>query len=257
MMETQCYLRCYQPQSVPRHTLICFPHAGGAASAYRFWPALLSPDVEVINVQYPGREDRFSEPLVDDMSTTVNNISREIHTKIIGRPFSLFGHSMGGAIAHEVAQQLTRLHQHPMHLIISGRQPPRFHPLDSDIHTRSDNEVIDELLRLSQDNSELLNHPELAAIILPVIRNDYKLIETYRPSEPLLLSCPITVFVGEDDSEMTRKQADAWRGYSTNATKVHVFLGGHFFIVSERAKVIRVLRETLLNNITKGDVEHE
>lgn len=96
------WVQCAQPHSTAVCRLICFPHAGGSANAFRPWPNLLGPRVEVHVIQYPGRANRFAEPFVDDMSVAADRIARELAAQS-NRPYALFGHSMGGAIAYEVA----------------------------------------------------------------------------------------------------------------------------------------------------------
>ncbi|GCB44749.1 thioesterase II family protein [Streptomyces sp. NL15-2K] len=238
------WLRCYRPRPPAAAKLICFPHAGGAASAYRAWQDRTGQAVELHAVQYPGREDRLGEPFIDRMDTLVEEIVAALATVALGR-FAFFGHSMGGAVAHEVALRLRALGlAEPEHLFISGRQPPRHHR-GGILHTRDDRAVVDELVRLKPTNAELMAEPDLAAIVLPVVRNDYRLIETYRPTTAAPLRCPITALVGEDDTELTVAQAADWAECTEGRMRLHTFPGDHFYLVEQRDSVIDIVLDEL------------
>src|SRR5882762_8606158 len=56
------WLTVFRPLASPRLRLICLPYAGAGASAYRRWPEVAPPGVEIVAVQLPGREDRIREP---------------------------------------------------------------------------------------------------------------------------------------------------------------------------------------------------
>lgn len=240
------FLRFYQPAASAPLLLICFPHAGGSASTFRQWSDFLdSSEVELAVIQYPGREDRFAEPLINNMSELLHALQHSLLPHLEGRRFAFLGHSMGGAVAHELAQQLAAISLEPLMLIISGRQPPEFHKLDSRIHLSSDEHILEELVRLNSNNHTLCQHPELAEVLLPIIRNDYRLVETYRPQPARLLSCPIMVLSGEEDSELPLSQAEAWASCTTEECIVHRFPGDHFFIASQRAAVISCVTRSI------------
>ncbi|GAA1464321.1 alpha/beta fold hydrolase [Nocardiopsis exhalans] len=241
---TDRWLRCHRPRPSAALTLVCFPHAGGSASAYRAWPDLLGPGVEVHAVQYPGREDRLTEPLVDRMDTTVDRVTTEI-APLTARPYALFGHSMGGAVAYETALRLRDLgFAQPEHLFVSGRQPPEHHR-QGDLHTRGEQAMAEEIVRLNPDSAALLEDRELAAIVLPAMGNDYKLIETYAPRRAAPLDCPITALVGDKDTELTTAQARDW-AHRTRGEGCTVELpGDHFYLVEHRVAVTGIVADAL------------
>ena len=66
-VDNSLWCRQYHPVSDAAMRLVCFPHAGGSASYYFPVSAALSgAQIDVVAIQYPGRQDRRTEPLVDD-----------------------------------------------------------------------------------------------------------------------------------------------------------------------------------------------
>lgn len=141
------WLRRFHPQDpaqrlgseAPR--LICFPHAGGAASAFLPLARALAPAVEVLAAQYPGRQDRRSEQPVDDMGRLADALTEQVRSRVTG-PYVLFGHSMGAVAAYEVARRLAeRSLPGPEALILSGRGAPTARPARYD-SLRTDEDIL-------------------------------------------------------------------------------------------------------------------
>ncbi|ONK09536.1 alpha/beta fold hydrolase [Streptomyces sp. MP131-18] len=227
-----------------RLRLVCLPHAGGAASSFRPWQSLLPTEVEVLTVQYPGREDRFHDALVDTMDELVREVVAAVGP-VLDRPYALFGHSMGSAVAYEVALALRRIGQPPpVRLVASGRPAPHRTP-GGNVHLRDDDALVDDMVRLGGTPREVMADPDLRAMVLRYVRNDYRLIERYRPATPRTLPCPVSVFVGEDDPECGRNEAQTWSEVTPEPLSVSVFAGGHFFLAPQRERVAEAICRAL------------
>ncbi|HKT00925.1 MAG TPA: alpha/beta fold hydrolase [Rugosimonospora sp.] len=231
------WLRCYRPRPAARLRLVCFPYATGSATFYRSWAGALPEHVELVAVQYPGRLDRISEPCVPDMETMVDTVAGVL-PPVLDRPVALFGHSMGAAIAFEVAHRLrARYGVDPVRLYVSGRPAPEYH--ENGVKHRGPDDVLwAELSRLGGTSAEVLDHADLRAALMPALRGDYRLIETYRPVPAQPLPCPITALLGDADPEVTPVQAGAWAGHTTAGLTLKVFPGNHFYLVDHRAAVL-------------------
>ncbi|MFC0861433.1 thioesterase II family protein [Sphaerimonospora cavernae] len=227
--------------------LYCFPFAGGSASAYRPWAALFPPDVELAAVQLPGRQERYSEPAVTDLRSLVPDISRAIAADLDGRPYGLYGHSMGTILAYEVAVELARAGAaKPELLAVSGRRAP--HAVDPDFvpyHQMPDEAFLHKIEALGGIAPELAEHRDLLDLMLPVLRADFTAVETYqaRPQEPLV--CRILVFSGDADPHAPRDGLERWRELSTAGTSIHIYPGGHFFLWEHSADLIARISDTL------------
>jgi pyochelin biosynthetic protein PchC len=235
------WLRRYVARPDAALKLVCLPHAGGAASFFRSWALLLPPSVELLAVQYPGREDRLLEPHLDEMERLADAVAGAI-APVLDRPVALFGHSMGAAVAYEVAQRLEERSGEPLaHLFVSGHVAPDSLRKRSK-HLASDDVLWNELRRLNGTKEDVLEQRELRSLVLPYLRSDYRLSETYRPGPPRPLRCPITVLLGDRDPEVTVDEAAGWTKATTAGCELLVFPGGdHFYLVPEQAATIAAL----------------
>jgi len=237
------WLQQFHPASGSAVRLVCFPHAGGAASYFFPWSQALTPQVEVIAVQYPGRQDRRLEKTVDTITALAGHIAAAVPSRIEG-PYAFFGHSMGAILAYEVARLLEPAGTGPVRLVASGRRAPSRRPdgpADT-IHLRDDAGLVAELRSSGATDPRVLDDEELLALILPSVRADYRAIETYThvPGPPL--TCPITAIVGDHDPKATIDEASAWAGHTTGGFDLRVFPGGHFYLDDHAAAVIETVR---------------
>ncbi|NGO72894.1 thioesterase II family protein [Streptomyces boncukensis] len=240
--DTESWLRAYAPAPDAPIRLVCLPHAGGSASFWRPVATALSPKVDVVAVQYPGRQDRRHEPFVDDL----HELARRVHDVLAAledRPTALFGHSMGATLAFEVAQ-LMEPHRPAVHLFVSGRRAPSVQR-DESMHLRDDDALLAEMRAMDGTDSALLQDEEIMRMALPVVRNDYRAAETYTwtPGEPL--SCPVTALVGDDDPKAAVPEVEAWARHSSGPFAMEVVSGGHFALVDHSDRVLELVTGAL------------
>lgn len=241
--DNDLWIRRYHEAAPGSPRLLCLPHAGGSASFYFPVSRTLAPHVEVLAVQYPGRQDRRGEALVHSLPELAEQVFQAVRG-LSDRPLALFGHSMGASLAFELARMWEQSGVKPQWLFASGRRAPSC-PRDERVHQRDDNGLIAELHQLSGTDGNLLGDEEVLRMILPAIRADYTAAETYRYQPGPPLSCPITAFAGDSDPKVSLAEARAWEQHTTGAFDVHVYQGGHFFLTTHQQAILRVIADQL------------
>ncbi|KUO17330.1 thioesterase II family protein [Streptomyces dysideae] len=223
--------------------LFVFPHAGGNASFFHPFSARLAPRAEVLVVQYPGRQERFHEPCVEDLHELADTVAAEL-TEWAEEPFALFGHSMGATLAFEVGSRLHAAGARPSALFVSGRRAPSV-PAPGSVHLASDEKLIADMKLLGGTDPRMLDNPELLAAILPAVRSDYVATETYRYRGVPPLDCPVTAFIGDVDPRVDAPMAQAWADHTTEGFRLHVLDGGHFFLVPHIDAIVETIATAL------------
>ena len=222
---------------LPRATLrlFCFPYAGGSASLFRHWSDLLAPTIEVCPVELPGRGTRLAEPAFTRIAPLVSAAADGL-LPILDRPFALFGHSMGALVAFELTRTLRRDYGlHPVRLVASAHRAPHLARVGPPTHTLPDREFTQKLRQLAGTPREILDHPELMALLQPILRADFAVCDTYTfvPDKPL--SCPISAFGGLQDPLVTCPSIAAWRDQTAGAFAMRMVPGGHLFLQASPA----------------------
>ncbi|MFE5772443.1 thioesterase II family protein [Streptomyces sp. NPDC056485] len=252
------WIRRFQPSPDAPHRLVCFPHAGGAATYWFPTAQALAPEVDVLAVQYPGRQDRRGEPCVESIETLADHAAEEV-LAWSDRPVTLFGHSMGAMVAFETARRLEERGRPAAGLVVSGMRAPsrarggsgRAQAAEA---AETEEELVAGILRLQGTDAAVLEDPELVRMILPTIRSDYRAAESYRwrPGPPL--RTPIAVLTGTEDPHVERGQAAAWREHTAGPFSLTVFPGGHFFLNEHADDVRKVVTDHIARSFQANSV---
>lgn len=225
--------------------LYCFAYAGGNASTFLGWQASMPAHIEVCGIQLPGRGGRFGEPPTHDLATLIRDLA-PVFARTVDRPFAFFGHSLGGLLAFELSRALAMQGAPlPQHLFVSGAHAPRYRNRDRNYHLLDDAGLVEVLKGYGATPPEIVAQEELMALLLPVIRADFSMVETYayRPGPPLPV--PITALAGREDDHRAPEQVDGWALETTAAFRTHWFDGGHFFLHPHRSEIIALVLATL------------
>jgi surfactin synthase thioesterase subunit len=213
----------------PRFRLICFPHAGGAASFFRAWGGhLADADVEVLAVRYPGRAERIDEPPATDLRALADDIAAAV-APLAGRPVALFGHSLGAAVALETTRSLQELGVEVAHLFASGSTDGPLPDPGEFTDDADDDATAVRLLELGGTPPELAADPDFLELVLPYVRADGAMFHAYQHRTEPGLRCPVSTIVGDVDVDADRRP---WHEL-TGEFREHVVSGDHFYLIAE------------------------
>ena len=229
--------------------LVLISHAGGGAATYRFMASQLKPEIECHSVQLPGREDRLAESPAASLTAVAQGLAGEI-VRTIMPPYAIFGHSMGGLVAYEVAYYLVAKGSAlPTRLFLSGCRPPHLPRRTATISELPEKEFVAAVQRLYGElPPALLNAPDFLQIFMSVLRGDLRLMDAHARGAPEALPIPINLFGGERDRAVTPEELRGWSNYSSVGTSVRFFPGGHFYLNDQRVGLCDAIAEQLLSD---------
>lgn len=236
-----------RPNPRARLRLFCFPFAGGSAAIYRGWSERLPADVEVLPVELPGRASRFRDTPFRRLDEMVAKLAEALAPEL-DRPYAFFGHSMGALISFELARLLRRQGaEGPLRIFVSARRAPHFPADDDPVHALPEPEFIARLRELNGTPEEVLEHPELMQMMIPLLRADFEVNETYRFEGGEPLDCPISALGGLGDEEVTREHLEGWRQHTRRAFSLRMFPGDHFFLAhADRDALLQAVAQDLM-----------
>jgi medium-chain acyl-[acyl-carrier-protein] hydrolase len=243
------------PTGQPAIRLFCFPYAGGAASFYRDWPRFFEPGYEIGGIQLPGREQRMGETPYESLQELTAALLAAIVDEL-KPPFAFFGHSLGALIAFELTRALRRAGASlPAALFVSSRGAPvtRTSP---PAPRRTDPELLDALQkRYGGIPERVLQDSDLMRLLLPRLRADLSLLDTYsfQPEPPL--SLPIAAFGGTEDHAVPPALLQAWEGQTSASFRLEMLPGSHFYLKDSPQPLARAISGTLAEAL--GRRSHE
>ena len=243
------------PKPNPKATLrlFCFPYAGGGPLIFRTWPDNLPNFVEVCPVQLPGRGQRLREPGITRVEVLIPKLAEAL-MPVFDKLFAFFGHSMGATVAFELSRYLRREHGvQPVHLFASGSAAPQLPDRHPRTYDQPETEFVETLRRLKGTPQEVLENPELMQLIMPLLRADFELAQTYAYTDEPPLNCPLSAFGGLQDTDIPREDIESWREQTTASFTFRMLPGDHFFLLTEQRRILQLIFDTL-TRLTRGGV---
>ncbi len=239
------WFRRYPAAEPPAARVIGFHHAGGSASLFRTWSRSLPAWLETVGVQLPGREDRLGEVPLRSISRVVEELERRVEP-FFDVPVYFFGHSMGALIAFELTRALRRSSRpSPAHLFLSGRWAAHWRDPVPPLSMLPRDEFLEAVRRFEGTAPEVFAHPELLDLVLPVLRADFELCESYRYVDEAPLDTPVTAFGGLADAAVPAASVEQWSAQTAAAFRLRLFPGGHFFVRSAQAALLADISSTV------------
>ncbi|MFI6729728.1 alpha/beta fold hydrolase [Streptomyces sp. R-74717] len=222
-------------------TLVCLPFAGAGASFFRPW-SQLNESLEVLPLQLPGRERLIDAEPYREVGEATDGLFRDLVDQLSGtRRVALFGHSLGAVLAYELAHRVTAAPDlELLRLFVSGspepgtQRPRRATGLPDD-------EFLAQVSEFAGYSHEALEDPEMREMILPTLRADVQLHESYAPSTPLPLNVPITSIRGTEDTLVDSDDAAAWAKVAGRDFEYVEIPGGHMYLTDRTPALLRLI----------------
>ncbi|MGW1893542.1 thioesterase II family protein [Streptomyces sp. NPDC002004] len=231
------WVRALNSVESPADRLVCFPHSGGSAATYRAWSSAMPVDSQLLAVQYPGHADRIAEAPASSVAEIGSRVAAEL-LQLEPVPCALFGHSLGALVAYETARVLQDSGR-PVHCLFVSGSPAPWRAGGGTTHQAGDEELWHALRSLGGIEPEIADDAELRDLLLPVLRSDIALNETYRPApDPEPLHCQVRCHYNTEDPLVDGAQLDAWAAVGTGRFSVRAWPGGHFRFLSDPAELI-------------------
>jgi surfactin synthase thioesterase subunit len=228
--------------------LFLFPFAGGSKYSYNHFLNESLSKINLIPVEYPGRGSRIGEPLLSDMHKLVEDVYQQIKPQLT-QPYAFYGHSMGTLVSYLVTKKIIREGiAEPRHLIMTGRGGPSAIKPESFNHLLTREGLKNKLREMGGSSEEVLNNEALLDMFEPILKADFKAIETYlyQPDTPFHI--PMTVISGTEE-EISPEEANAWKKETTADVNVMQLSGKHFFIYEHAQQIMQLINKALLSDI--------
>lgn len=235
-----------RPNAAATMRLFCFAHAGGGASTYRLWASSSPAHVELLGVQLPGREGRWKEPRFRAVTEAVPQLVQGL-APWLDRPYAFFGHSLGALLAFETAVALRDAGMRsPVHVFVSAHRAPHRDNPHPPMRQMADDAFIQEMRqRYGGVPQAVLDSPELLALMLPCLRDDFTMFETYQHRTRTPLATPITALGGTADRFVTGEELADWKRHTTGGFAFHHLPGDHFYLQDGRDRVLGLIAAAL------------
>lgn len=239
----------------PKTKLFCLPHAGGLSTVYHSWKEYVSDDIEVVPIELAGRGKRINTPLYESMEEAIADLYHLMKPHLDGSPFALFGHSLGTLLAYELIQKIyTSNGIKPVHAFFSGRMPVHIASTKR-VHELPVEELKKYIIKLGGIPPELLEYNEIFDIFLPIIKSDFKLVETYENKNAQIpFPFDISILFGYDDKLVNQNRLKEWTNYTNKKCDFYGFQGGHFFINDFTSDVVKVINNKLSHSLYRSIV---
>ena len=194
----------------PSLRVFCLPQAGCGAWSYHGWQNRLPPHVEVLPVEYPGRNSRLRHPFeyqsLQDLASAVvdaiepllpagSDASKDAASKSAAPPpYVLLGWSMGAWLGYEMVLEIARRGRSalPLRVYLGGARSPSLAGPENDVDRETpalsalpSSLFWEAFARRYGANPDLEASEALRDLLLPTLRKDFALMERYEPSTEL------------------------------------------------------------------------
>lgn len=221
--------------------MFCFPYAGGSAAIYYKWKRY-SDDIEIIAVELSGHGKRINERFYDNFDEMIQDCYNMVKENILPEDeYVFFGHSMGSILAYSLAlKMIEEKDKAPRYLFLSGGCPPDKNMYKS-IYELNDEEFIKTILQIGATKREVFENANLRKIFLPILRADFKMINTYKFKKNKKVNCDIVLLNGKNDYAVRCSNLHHWNQFTLGTCEQYYFTGDHFYILDKEEEIMSLI----------------
>ncbi|MFE1035923.1 thioesterase II family protein [Streptomyces sp. NPDC058807] len=246
--------------TAPPVRLVVIPHAGASGVAYHSLGRGLPETWDLLLLDLPGRGRRHTRPALENMADVVALVTDDVAAWADGTPLALFGHSLGGAVAFEVARELERRGLPPVWTGVSGRVAPDRRAAPGRLRPElPDEELMAELAAMGGLPQRIHELPDFQDRFLGVLRSDLRVLADYRPAPARPpLNGPLTVFGGTEDPLAPPYALEGWARLTRGDHRRILCRGGHFhFLGPAFEPFARTLAQEIQRALRASDLARE
>lgn len=230
------------PGSESSTATLVFPHAGGAALAYRgFGTALAAAGSDAYVMQYPQRGDRLSHPAAPTVAELAKDLFDAADWGSAG-PIRLFGHCMGAVVAFEFARIAERSGIAIDALWVSASEAPSAVAAAPAL-PMAESEILAEMVDLGGTDEALLADEDFVELLLMAVRADYAAFNRYACEADVTIVADIYALGGDRDHRISEDMLRRWESHTSGAFTCTMFDGGHFYLNSQLEDVAELVNE--------------
>ncbi|HWM92615.1 MAG TPA: alpha/beta fold hydrolase [Thermoanaerobaculia bacterium] len=236
-MNAEAFVRKYDRPNA-RVRLFCFTYAASSAQIFHRWNDHAPEWIEISGCELPGHGARLAEKPIGTQDAAAVEIADTLDP-LLDRPYALFGHCLGAALAYEATRILrSRGKAQPVRLFSSGARGPHLGIPIADVESMEDDEFIEHMHKAYSAPIEFLRHPEMRPLFLPMVRADARLTQNYRYQPGPPVSYPITAVAGETDPDVQMEHLEGWRRHTDASVATRIYPGNHFFFLESAPRLL-------------------
>ena len=225
------------------------PYAGGSLATFNHWKKLFAPEIEFTVMELPGHGRRIFEDCIEDFQEAIDGLYQALREQITEgtEVYALGGHCLGAVLAAELVFEIQRKNEIPLPkgIIISGHGSPSYVEQKEKISKKSELEITEILKRDGGFSVESLQ-PEILELLIPVIRSDASLYESYRYTKKEL-PVDVAILYGRNDPKTPFHEVKEWEELIGTDKEIQFFAfdTDHYFILKESDKYIETVQRFL------------
>ncbi len=229
--------------------IIALPFAGGSSYSFADLEHYIPEHYHWKTLELAGRGSRMNERSLTSIEAITADLFQRVVPLISDTPYMFYGHSMGTLIGYELTKQLIKKgYQLPLCLFFTSHGAPSFER-EKKITHYDKTAFWQEIKTMGGLPQAALDNEELTALFEPIIRADFRAVETYTYDPAITpFSIPIYIRAGNKEGIAVQK-LKAWQKETLLPIDLQLLPGNHFFIFDYPQMIAKQIVKALTSEI--------